>query len=844
MSDDPRPTLSQRPPRILIEDDRTGVTPAALRRAYIDHLKFSRGRTGDSASMLDKYTAWALTVRDRVVGRWLETQRVYRRDDVKRVYYLSAEFLLGRLLVSNLLNLNLLDITREIARELGIDFDALTHEELDAGLGNGGLGRLAACFLDSMATLGIPAIGYGIRYEYGIFEQVIRGGHQVEKADEWLRFGDPWEMSRPDHAVRVGFFGRTERYVDERGAARTRWVDTRDVLGVPYDTPIVGYGRDNVNSLRLWSARSTSEFDFELFNGGDYERAVYDKTESETISKVLYPNDSVQVGRELRLRQQYFFVACSIQDLLRRYKRTHTSWDSLSSKVAIQLNDTHPSIAIAELMRVLIDTEGLPWERAWTLTQETFAYTNHTLMTEALERWSVELFERMLPRHLEIIYDINARFLRQVQIRYPNDTARIQRMSLIEETPSKNVRMANLAVVGSHSVNGVSELHTELLKTDVLSDFSELFPERFNNKTNGVTPRRWLLQCNPELAALITERIGDGWPSALDRLSGLAALRDEPEFAARFREIKRANKRRLASYVVASGGPALDPSSIFDVQVKRIHEYKRQLLNVLAIIALHLRHKRGQPLPAPRVSFLFGGKAAPGYVNAKKIIRLVHGVAEAVNETDGPYTVHFLPNYRVSLAERIIPACELSEQISTAGTEASGTGNMKFALNGALTLGTLDGANIEIKECVGAEAFFQFGLTAAEVAEHKARGYRPRAFVERDPELAEVLDLVRRGLFSQDEPALFHDLVDELLRHDPYFVLADFRAYVDARLRAFAAYEDEASWTRHAILNVAGSGRFSSDRTIAEYARDIWKTSSVDFDAAPYVSDAGVDSAS
>ena len=844
MSQSLPPPLSIRAPRILVEDDRTGTSPEAVRRAYVDHLKFSRGRTGEGATMLDKYTAWALTVRDRIVGRWLETQHIYRKEDVKRVYYLSAEFLLGRLFVSNLVNLGLLDLARDIARDMGIDFDVLTEEEPDAGLGNGGLGRLAACFLDSMATLGIPAIGYGIRYEYGIFEQVIREGQQVEKADEWLRFGNPWELSRPAHAVRVRFFGKTQRYVDKDGSTRVRWIDTRDVIGVPYDTPIVGYGRDNVNSLRLWSARSTSEFDFDLFNSGDYERAVYDKTASETISKVLYPNDSVQVGRELRLRQQYFFVACSIQDLLRRYKRTHATWDKLSSAVAIQLNDTHPSIAIAELMRVLIDVEGLPWERAWTITQETFAYTNHTLMTEALERWSVELFERMLPRHLEIIYDINSRFLRQVQIRYPNDVARIQRMSLIEEGASKNVRMANLAVLGSHSVNGVSELHTELLKKDVLSDFADVFPERFNNKTNGVTPRRWLLQCNPDLSRLITEHVGEGWASDLDRLAGLAAHKDDAAFRGEFARIKRANKERLAAHLASVGGPSLDPSSIFDVQVKRIHEYKRQLLNVLGIIALHLRHKRGQPLPGARVSFLFGGKAAPGYVNAKKIIRLVHGVAEAVNETDGPYTVYFMPNYRVSLAERIIPACDISEQISTAGTEASGTGNMKFALNGALTLGTLDGANIEIKECVGADAFFQFGLTAEEVAAHKERGYRPRDFVERDPELREVLDLVRRGLFSSDDPTAFHGLVDGLLESDPYFVLADFRAHVDARIAALGAYGDQETWTKHAILNVAGSGRFSSDRTIAEYARDIWQVGPVDFELTPYLSDAGESGAS
>jgi glycogen phosphorylase len=759
--------------------------------------------------------------------------------------YLSAEFLLGRMLLNNLISLGLLEEVKRISSDLGVDLGPILEEEPDAGLGNGGLGRLAACFLDSMATLGIPAVGYGIRYEFGIFEQAIRNGYQVEKPDEWLRFGNPWEFPRPDQVVRVRFNGHVERYNDEQGKLRTRWVDTHDVLGVPYDTPILGYGRTNVNSLRLWSARSSSEFDLAVFNSGDYERAVYDKTRSETISKVLYPNDSVQVGRELRLRQQYFFVACSIADIVRRYRHMHDTFDLFPQKVAIQLNDTHPSIAIPELMRVLVDEHQLPWEKAWAVTQATFAYTNHTLMSEALERWSVELFERLLPRHLEIIYEINARFLRTVQIRFPGDGERMRRMSLIEEGTSKNVRMANLAVVGSHSVNGVSELHTQLLRKDVLSDFGDMFPERFNNKTNGVTPRRWLLQCNPRLSALLDARLGRDWPKDLDRLSELAKFADDPSTQDEFLAGKHANKDALAQHLADTLSLGLDPSTIFDVQVKRIHEYKRQLLNALSIIALYLRCRRGSVIPAP-VTFLFGGKAAPGYIVAKLIIRLVNGIAEVVNETPGetPLAVHFIPNYRVSLAERIIPAADLSEQISTAGTEASGTGNMKFALNGALTLGTLDGANIEIREAVGHDAFFLFGLTADEVRQKKADGYRPAEYAAADPELAEVLELVRGGMFSPEDRTLFRDLVDGLLRSDPYFVLADFRAYMDARVAAIATYADRRKWASLAIRNIAGSGPFSSDRTIHEYARDIWKATTVDVVVPPYVSDADKSDAS
>jgi len=802
-------------------------------------VQFARARALRRATPHDRYTAWALLVRDRVVQRWIATHEAYRAQDAKFVAYLSAEFLMGRLLRTNLVNLDLLDDSRKIAEELGIDLDRLFEEEPDAGLGNGGLGRLAACFLDSMATLGLPSFGYGIRYEFGIFQQAIRNGYQVEKPDEWLRFGNAWEFARPEHSVTVRFYGRVERHIDSQGRMRARWVDTQNVLGVPYDTPIIGYNRSNVNTLRLWSARSSEEFDLEVFNAGDYEKAVYDKTRSETISKVLYPNDSVQVGRELRLKQQYFFVACSIADIVRRYTRRHENFDLFPQKVAIQLNDTHPSVAIPELMRVLVDDQQLPWDKAWSITQATFAYTNHTLMAEALERWSVELFERLLPRHLEIIYEINSRFLRTVQINFPGDAERLRRVSLIEEGTSKNVRMANLCVVGSHSVNGVSELHTQLLRTDVLKDFAEMHPERFNNKTNGVTPRRWLLECNPRLSALLNERIGEGWPTDLDRLAEFGKFADDADTQARMGQIKAQNKADLARYLAETENLHLDPDSIFDIQVKRLHEYKRQLLNILSVAGLFLRYRRGG-LDIPKVTFIFGGKAAPGYRTAKQIIRLIHGVAEVVNEVPdaSPIAVHFVPNYRVSLAERLIPAAEISEQISTAGFEASGTGNMKFALNGAITLGTLDGANIEIRESVGHDAFFLFGLTADQVRDTKAQGYRPLDHVRNNPELAEVLDLIKAGFFSPEDKTLFRDLIDNLLTRDPYMLLADYPAYQQARLDALAAYRDQARWQHMAIRNVAGSGPFSSDRTIREYAGQIWNIHQAPVEVPEYVPDA------
>src|SRR5262244_2882768 len=746
--------------------------PHALQRSFLAHVQYTRGQGTDRATPWDKFQAIAMAARDRLAERWVATKRTYRGQDSKRAYYLSAEYLLGRALGNNLLATGLLDAAREGLRGAGADLDALLELEPDAGLGNGGLGRLAACFLDSMATHGYPGMGYGIRYEFGIFRQDLIGGHQVERADEWLRFGNPWEIVRPEKAVPVRFYGSVERGSGRNGIPTSRWVDSRTVLGVPYDVPIAGYGLHTVNTLRLWQARASEEFDLRLFNAGDYERSVVEKNESEVISKVLYPNDQNQAGKELRLRQEYFFVACSVADIVRRYLRRHEDFRAFPEKVAIQLNDTHPAVAIAELMRVMVDEKHVPWDEAWEVTVAAFGYTNHTLLAEALEEWPVSLFERLLPRHLEIIYEINQRFLRQVQIRYPFDVDRLRRMSLIEEGPEKRVRMAHLAVVGSHSVNGVAELHTELLKRDVLHDFADFFPERFNNKTNGVTPRRWLLLCNPGLSSLVTSRIGEGWVRDLDQLQRLEPLVDDPGFLRDFRAVKQANKQKLVDHVRDTLWLNLNPSAIFDVQVKRLHEYKRQLLNALHIVALWIRAREKPGSTGPARVFLFGAKAAPGYQLAKLTIRLINGIAEVVN-ADSARTgiqVVFLPNYRVTLAEKIIPAADLSEQISTAGKEASGTGNMKLSLNGALTIGTLDGANVEIRERVGKDNFFLFGLTAEEVLEHKRRGHRPRDVVAADPELKAVLDLIRSGFFSPEDPDLFHPLVDALMHEDRYLV--------------------------------------------------------------------------
>jgi len=810
---------------------RTGMDVDTLRRAFADHLQYSQGKDEHSATKLDRFLAVADAVRDRMMQRWIQTQQSYYKADAKRVYYLSLEFLIGRLASSNLINLGMYETMRHALEDLGLDLGELLEQEVDAGLGNGGLGRLAACFLDSMATLGLPAYGYGIRYEFGIFDQDIQNGYQVERPEEWLRYGNPWEVPRPEYQVPVRFFGRIERRADASGKEKSLWVDTRTVLGMPYDTPVAGFQNGVVNTLRLWRARASEELDLADFNAGDYLAAVEEKNLSENISKVLYPNDVTVFGKELRLQQQYFFVACSIADIVRRYAKIHDDFGAFADKTAIQLNDTHPAIAVPELMRVLMDEQGLAWGSAWDIVQKTFGYTNHTLMPEALERWTVELFGRVLPRHLEIIYEINQHFMDEVRTRYPGDNAKLSRMSLIEEQPVKQVRMANLAVVGSHSVNGVAALHTELLKRDLFHDFSTMWPERFNNKTNGVTPRRWLLQANPKLSSLISECIEGGWTRDLGELQRLVPLAEDAGFRRRFREIKRENKVQLAAIIKEQTGIVVDPDSMFDVQIKRMHEYKRQLLNLLHVIALYRRIKANPKVEIVPRTVIFAGKAAPGYAMAKAIIKLINATAEVVNsdpDVRGQLKVVFLKNYRVSLAERIFPASDLSEQISTAGTEASGTGNMKFALNGALTIGTLDGANVEIREEVGAENFFLFGLSVSEVKALRARGYTSQEYYKRDPELRGVLDAIGGGVFSPAEPRLFAPIVDVLLGGgDHYLLLADFQSYLDSQATVGKTFLDQERWSKMAILNVARCGKFSSDRTISQYASEIWHATPV-----------------
>jgi glycogen phosphorylase len=802
---------------------------AALLHSFTNHLLYSLAKDQYSATELDRYMSLALTVRDRLIERWISTQQRYYQKDAKRVYYLSAEFLMGRALANNLINLGLYDVARDAVKMLNLDVRDVLEQEVDAGLGNGGLGRLAACFLDSMATLDIPGYGYGIRYEFGMFDQEIKDGWQVEKPDEWLRLGNPWEISRPEYGVPVRFGGHVEEHGDDHGRLRVRWTGGEQVVGMPYDTPIAGYGCNTVNTLRLWRARASSDFDLRYFNEGDYEKAVLDKNRSETISKVLYPSDVKVFGKELRLKQQYFFVACSLHDIVRRHLVAFPSLESFADKVAIQLNDTHPAIAIPELMRILVDEHGIGWDKAWEITQASIGYTNHTLLAEALESWPVELFQRLLPRHLAIIYEINRRFLRQVMNRYPFDDGRLSRMSLIDEggTPeSRRIRMAYLAVVGSHSVNGVAALHTELLKAHLLHDFYEMFPERFHNVTNGVTPRRWLLAANPMLADAITARIGDGWITQLEQLEQLTQHAEDPVFRSEVRAIKQRNKEQLARYIEAEHRIAIDRSSLFDVQVKRLHEYKRQLLNLLHVVALYLRIKKNPDLPMVPRTFLFGGKAAPAYATAKVIIKLINSVAAVVNgdpQVNGKLRVVFLANYRVSLAERIFPASDLSEQISTAGKEASGTGNMKFSLNGALTIGTLDGANIEIREEVGADNFFLFGLTEPQVLELQRSGYRPREYYEGNAELKAVLDLIASGFFESEHPDVFRPLIQSLLEQDTYMLLADFQSYAECQERVSKAFQDPDEWTRKAILNIAKMGKFSSDRSIREYADRLWK---------------------
>jgi starch phosphorylase len=808
---------------------RTGVDAATLKRAILDNLTYVQGRLPEIATRNDWYMAVAQTVRDRLMHRWVRTVQTLAEADVrppvKVVAYLSAEFLIGPQLQNNVACLGLEDAVRQAVTELGLDYEEVLDQEEEPGLGNGGLGRLAACFLDSLATLEVPAIGYGVRYEFGIFDQEIRDGWQVEVTDHWLRYGNPWEIARPELAYQVHFGGHTEPWRDAEGRYRVRWVPERMVKGIPYDTPIPGYRVGTCNTLRLWQARACESFDFQAFNVGDYYQAVDEKVVSETITKVLYPNDEPAIGKRLRLAQQYFFVSCSLQDVLHLLDLVGCSVDELPVRFAVQLNDTHPSIAVAELMRLLVDERLLGWERAWELTQRTLGYTNHTLLPEALETWPLALFGDLLPRHLEIVYEINRRFLDEVRSRHPGDPDRVARLSMIDERGERRIRMAHLATVGSHAVNGVAALHTELLRASVLHDFAELWPERFSNKTNGVTPRRFLAQANPELATLLTEHVGDGWARDLDVLRRLEPLAADAGFRRRWADVKRRNKERLAAYLAAQTGVRLDPDWLFDIQVKRIHEYKRQHLNVLHVVSLYQRLKADPSLEVPPRAVLFGGKAAPGYTMAKLIIKLVNAVADVVNQdpdVNGRLRVAFIPNFCVKNARLVYPAADLSEQISTAGKEASGTGNMKFAMNGAITIGTLDGANVEIREAVGADNFLLFGLTVDEVQATKARGYRPRDRYDADPALRAAVDLIASGHFSGGDPGLFAPLVDALLQRDEYLLFPDYPAYVACQDAVSHAYADRDRWTRMSILNVARIGRFSSDRTIREYCGEIW----------------------
>lgn len=811
--------------------DTRGADVAAVDQSIANHLVFSVGKDAITATTRDWFYATAYMTRDRLIERWMETMRSYYVADAKRVYYLSMEFLIGRTLMNSLHNLSFEAECRDALRKHGLDLNQVREMEDDAALGNGGLGRLAACFLDSMATLNLPGYGYGIRYEYGMFAQRIEQGRQVEHPDNWLRYGNPWEFPRPEVLYQVKFGGRVVQYTNEKGEVRHHWVDAEDVMAMAYDTPIPGFATRTVNNMRLWAAKGSRDFDLKYFNEGNYIKAVENKNASENLSKVLYPDDSTAMGRELRLKQQYFFVSASLQDILFRFSRYHKDFGDLPDKAAMQLNDTHPSLAIAELMRLLVDINHVDWDKAWDITTRTFAYTNHTLMSEALETWPVALFEAILPRHLQIIYDINERFLNGVRHSFPGDTALLRRMSIIDEEGQKSVRMAHLAIVGSHKVNGVAEIHTDLMKRTIFADFDHYFPGRIVNMTNGITPRRWLSQANPPLASLITSRIGDGWLTDLGQLKRLIPLADDAQFRKDFAAVKRANKQRLAALLKRTLAIEANVDSLFDVQVKRIHEYKRQLLNVLHVVTLYKRIcDAPQRHVLPR-TVIFGGKAAPGYAMAKLIIKLINDVAEIVNNDvriRGRLKLAFVPNYGVSLAETIIPAADLSQQISTAGTEASGTGNMKLALNGALTVGTLDGANIEIRNEVGEENIFIFGLTTAEVAKLRASGYRSRDYYQSNDELRQVIDMIANGYFSPEEPGRFKPIVDSLLAYgDHYLLLADYASYMACQQRVEALYRDEEQWLRKVILNVANMGKFSSDRTIFQYAERIWRTKPV-----------------
>ena len=819
--------VKSKPNKKLTTLPALGMESEDISDSFRHYFAHTLGRNGDAYTIHYPYKALSFAIRDRLMERWLKTQKAYTEADCKRTYYLSLEFLMGRALGNAMLNLDITDSATKGLQDLGIVLEEIAESEADAGLGNGGLGRLAACFLDSCATLQLPVQGYGIRYEYGMFRQLIENGYQVEEPDHWLRDGNPWEMERPEYTQRIPFGGHTEFHTDNNGVSRAEWVDTHDVLAVPYDIPIPGYQNGTVNTLRLWQAAATDEFDLEEFNAGSYTEAVRSKNSAENITMVLYPNDASECGKELRLKQQYFLACASIQDVIRDWKRRHgNNLKQFAEKNCFQLNDTHPTIAVAELMRQLVDREGMEWDDAWEITQKTMAYTNHTLLPEALERWPVRLFQQLLPRPLEIIYEINARFLAEVAARWPGDIARQRRLSIIEEGPDPQVRMAYLAIIGSFSINGVAELHSKLLVEGLFRDFYEIWPEKFNNKTNGVTQRRWMAHCNPGLRELINEKIGEGWISDLEQLRQLIPYAEDAKFRKKWHKVKQENKQRLADMVEQCCGVRFNSEAMFDVQVKRIHEYKRQLLNILHVIHLYAKIKAGETENWTPRCVLIGGKAAPGYAQAKLIIKLINNVAAVINrdkQVGDRLKVAFVPNYRVSAMEIISPGTDLSEQISTAGKEASGTGNMKFMMNGALTIGTLDGANIEIREEVGDDHFFLFGLTEAEVEETR-RAYNPQAIVHGDPNLGRVMTLLETGHFNQFEPGIFDPIIHSILSpQDPWMVAADFGSYVEAQALAAEAYRDRDRWVTSSILNTACSGKFSTDRTMEEYNDGIWK---------------------
>lgn len=819
------------------EDVRTGTSPGALKQAILDNLNYIQASIPELATRNNWYMAVAYTVRDRMVARFIHAMQELRRPEVKIASYLSAEFLMGPHLGNNLLNLGITDQTREALKELGLKLDDLLDQEEEPGLGNGGLGRLAACYMDSFASLNVPAIGYGIRYEFGIFDQEIRDGWQVEKTDKWLRLGNPWEVCQPEIAYKVNFGGHTESFQDDEGRFKVRWVPERVVKGIAYDTAVPAYRNYSVNLLRLWKSEAVESFDFQAFNVGDYYKAVDEKVISETVSKVLYPNDEPEIGRTLRLAQQYFFVSCSLQDMISIQRLRGKSIETFHESFAVQLNDTHPSIAVAELMRILMDDHLMDWDSAWKITQQTMSYTNHTLLPEGLEKWPLPLFSRTLPRHTEIIYEINRRFLDEVRLRYPGDDGRVSRLSLIDETGEKYVRMAHLAVVGSHRINGVAALHTDLLTKTVLKDLYEIYPERFVNVTNGVTHRRFVALSNPGLTGLLTNVIGEGWIKRFeDEIGKIEPLAGDSGFRREWQKSKRSNKERLSVLIRERTGITVDPDTLFDIQVKRIHEYKRQHLNVLHIITLLNRIRKDPGMKIIPRTFIFGGKAAPGYFMAKLIIKLINSVAEVVNndpDVAGRLKVVFFPDFNVKNAHHIYPAADLSEQISTAGKEASGTGNMKFSMNGALTIGTLDGANVEIREEVGPENFFLFGLTAAEVEELKSQGYSPGQYYDSNPHLREAIDQIRSGYFSRGDGELFRPLVDNLLNHDPFLLLADYQSYIECQDRVSSVYRDQNHWVRMSILNVARMGKFSSDRSIREYCDHVWQIKPVEVKETP-----------